>query len=169
MPLKLTVGLCRKVGQPDYGSLGATCNVEVELPSSALDDLEAFHRHARAVYAACQQAVNEQLAGSQANAAANGNGQSRAKPASRTEPAAGSSNNGSNAHAASEKQIGYLRQLAKQVDGLGIRRLETLSQKMHGKPLAALTSLEASGMIDTLKAAKEGRIDLAAVLEGKQE
>jgi hypothetical protein len=136
-----------------------------------LDDLEAFHRHARAVYAACQKAVNEQLAGSQATTAANanGNGQPRAKPASRPEPAAGSSNGGSNAHAASEKQIGYLRQLAEQVDGLGIRRLETLSQKMHGKPLAALTTLEASGMIDTLKAAKDGQIDLAAVLEGKQE
>jgi hypothetical protein len=34
MPMKLNVGLCRKVGQPDYGSLGASCNVEVELSGS---------------------------------------------------------------------------------------------------------------------------------------
>ena len=31
MPLKLTVGLSRKVGLPNYGSLGATCGLEVEL------------------------------------------------------------------------------------------------------------------------------------------
>ena len=34
MPLRLNVGLSRKLGQPDFGSLGATCQVEVELDSS---------------------------------------------------------------------------------------------------------------------------------------
>ena len=51
MPLKLTVGLSKKVGLPNYGSLGATCGLEVELPSSALhDDPEAgelFDRYTR--------------------------------------------------------------------------------------------------------------------------
>ena len=31
MPLTLNVGLSKQIGQPDYGSLGASRNVQVEL------------------------------------------------------------------------------------------------------------------------------------------
>ncbi len=54
MPLKLTVGLSKKVGLPNYGSLGATCGVDVEFHSQALHaDPEAFGRQVRDAFAAC--------------------------------------------------------------------------------------------------------------------
>lgn len=62
MPLKLTVGLSKKVGLPNYGSLGATCGLEMELASSAQhDDPEGFERQVRDAFAACAQAVQEEL------------------------------------------------------------------------------------------------------------
>ena len=67
MPLKLNVGVSRKVGLPDYGSVGATCNIEVELDGSLLKgNLEVFHAQVRHAYGAARQAVQDELARLQA-------------------------------------------------------------------------------------------------------
>ncbi len=165
MPLRLNVGLSKKIGQPDYGSLGATCHVEVELENSMLQqDLETFHKHVRNAYVACAQAVNDELARHQQG----GNGEApKAQPAQQPSGNGHQGNgNGTNGHRASQKQVDYLNQLARQIRGLGIRQLETLADKMFGKPVADLTGLDASGLIDTLKAIKAGDIDLAQALNG---
>ncbi len=60
--LKLNVGTNRKIGQPDYGSAGASCNLEVELDTALFHDLDGLHHVIQRAYAACNQAVNDELA-----------------------------------------------------------------------------------------------------------
>jgi len=166
MPLKLNVGISKKVGLPDYGSLGSSCNVELELDGSLIfEDLDGFHQKVRQAYVACAQAVNDELSRQQ------GNGQHTAASTARPNTAESASNgnghrNGTNGHRATEKQVNYIRQLSGQIRGLGVRRLETLANKMFDKPVADLSSLDASSLIDTLKAIKEGRLELDVALNG---
>jgi hypothetical protein len=60
--LKLNVGTNRKVGQPDFGSAGASCNLELELDTALFQDLEGLQQVVRRAYAACNQAVQDELA-----------------------------------------------------------------------------------------------------------
>jgi hypothetical protein len=61
MPLKLNVGVSKKLGLPAYSSIGASCNVEVELDSGMVHDPDGFHAQVRVAYAACRQAVHDEL------------------------------------------------------------------------------------------------------------
>ena len=64
MSMKLTIGVARKLGQPRYGSLGASCGVELELEldgSALRGDPAEFHRRVRLAYDACARAVDEEL------------------------------------------------------------------------------------------------------------
>ncbi len=192
MPLKTNVGVSRKVSDNQYGSRGASVNLEVELDSSLIQEPERFHDRIRQVFRLAQQAIDEELnrqhngtVNHTTNGATNGhasqpshngnghatNGNSNGAGNNHANGTNGNGSNGNGQHngagrSASEKQLSFAKQLSKSIQGLGIRRLETLVQKMFGKPLAALTSMDASGLIDTLKNIKDGQIDLDSVLEG---
>ena len=63
MALRINVGFTRKLGQPDFGSVGASCNIECELDSDLLfRDPGGFQKQVQGVYAACTQAVHDELA-----------------------------------------------------------------------------------------------------------
>jgi hypothetical protein len=65
--MKLNVGVSRKLGLPNFGSVGASCNLELELDATLLErDLEAFHAQIRGAYMAAHKAVHDELARLQA-------------------------------------------------------------------------------------------------------
>jgi hypothetical protein len=190
MPLTLHVGISKKHGLPDYGSVGAICNLTVELDASLLtQDLDGFRRHVHNAYAACARAVNEELARHKPNssAAGNGRGGGRLRTSPGDDPAGHDSRgNGKGQRAAaggngrgpgnesqetgpraSESQLRYVNRLARGIGGLGPQGAETLSVPMFGKPLADLSSLDASRLIDTLKAIREDRVSLDEVLNDR--
>ncbi len=76
MPLKVNVGLSRKVADTNYGSRGASVNVELELESSLIGDSAKFQERIRQVYALVRTSLNDELNGSNGhtNCSQNGNG-----------------------------------------------------------------------------------------------
>jgi hypothetical protein len=62
MPLRLNVGVSKKVGLPGYGSAGASCNLEVELETGLLADPDALRERARSAYDTRRRAVHDELA-----------------------------------------------------------------------------------------------------------
>lgn len=174
MPLTLHVGLSKKAGLPNYGSIGASCQVEVELENSLLhQDLDTFQQHVRKAYVACAQAVNDELArhlGPACNQERNGHSAGWfGQP-----PSASAPNDASHTHEvaakvqlASPRQLDYAEQLAGQIPGLGIERLEVLAQVMFEMPLADLSRHGASELIDVLKDLKAGRLALESVFHGE--
>lgn len=183
MPLKLNVGLTKKVGLPNYGSLGASCHLELELSASLLhDDLDGFHKQVKSAFVACAQAVNDELTRCQPTTSPQPALPQPAQPQlappqpapaaapapGRTEATSCAVSNGqvSNGQIATDKQLKYVQVLARQVTSVGTRRLESLARRLYGKPPAELTSLQASGLIDTLKAIKDGQLDVDAALNG---
>ena len=67
----------------NFGSRGASVNLEVELESAVVDDSERFFDRIRQVFRLTQQAIDEELnrqqAGSASNHATNGNGHAAAR------------------------------------------------------------------------------------------
>ncbi len=183
MPLTVSLGVNRKIGLPAYSSVGASCHVELELESSLLQsDLEKFFRHVRDAYAACTAAVHEQLERAQEAPAArpaplpaaaalshagalspsgNGNGHTPT-PSLPTLDADGEA---SFFLRASSRQLSFARQLATQIDGLGLRRLDALTEQLLGKTLADLTRADAAVLVQTLKNRRRGAADLKEILE----
>ena len=62
MAIKANVSFTQKLGQPDFGSVGAGCSIEVELDSTFLaKDPAQLQEQLVVAYLNCRQAVQHQL------------------------------------------------------------------------------------------------------------
>ena len=82
MPLKLNIGMSRKVGEPNYGSRGATVGLEMEVDSGIVDQPREFQARIARLFRLAKASVDRELACRSATDEPhlNGNGTNRIDP-----------------------------------------------------------------------------------------
>ena len=156
--LKLNAGFSRKVGEPNYGSRGASVNVELELESNLIDDPQALMGRVRNLFDLARRAVDEELNGNQAkaepHASSQQNGRRFASGASGNNTANGGNDNQSVRYATTS-QIRAIRAIC---DRQGVDAVKLANTRFRVNDLEELTLREASSLIDELKGtANNGR------------
>jgi len=63
MPLTLTIGHSRKVGEPNYSSRGASVNLELELEGNLVNEPQRLRESIRKLFDLARAAVEEELNG----------------------------------------------------------------------------------------------------------
>ena len=169
MSVKLNIGLSRKVGEANYGSRGASINLEVELDNGVLNDPGQLRERVHDLYVLARESVDEELqrpadAGpgepshangnghGRTNGVANGNGHSNGHASNGHSSNGSSSNNGQNGRVevarATQSQIRAIFAISKR-QGLDPHTL--ISERFRVHKMEDLTIREASSLIDDLK------------------
>ena len=150
MPLKLNVGASKKVGESNFGSRGASINVEMELDSALVNDPPKLQERIRHLFGLVRTSLAEEL---------NGNGNGSHSPSSVPAPSAGHEQlNGGNGNGSSQRsnsprpatqsQVKAIYAIAK-AQNLNVHQL--LRNRFNvGKP-EELSIKDASQLIDSLK------------------
>lgn len=148
MPMVVNLGLTKKNGLPDYGSLDASCSVSLELDSALLQqDLDGFHRHVRHAYVACRQAIEVELARQRQTLALAGG---TATAANLGPPLTRASANGRPPRFATARQVRALHGLARRQ---GLDLVHDLISRFSIQQPDELTIAQASQLIDQLRTA----------------
>jgi hypothetical protein len=162
----LNVGVSRKLGLENYSSVGASCNLEVELENGLLEhDLEGFHARVRDAYVAANQAVNDELARLQAQATPPAAAEGQDRQASPVDGPGHRNGSGPRANGAPARSGGARGRISKPATDSQVRAILAIARAQHAdlegllrdeykvdRP-EALTLSQASAFIDQLKAA----------------
>ena len=157
--LKLNVGLTKKVGQENYGSKGASVNVELELDSGIITEPERLRERIKQLFTIAKSSVDEELngnsqaangcngaatngAGTNGNGHANGNGHSNGNSRQRDATRKATASQVRAIHAIGDRQRLDLPAL--------------LQQRFGINDAAELSITEASELIDDIKGVTNG-------------
>ena len=142
--LKLNAGFSRKIGEPNYGSRGASVNVELEVESNLIGDPDALRRRIRQLFELARNSVDVELNGqhSQPGPSKNGNGSASTRRDN-------TSNYGDRpVRFATASQVRAIRSIGKR-QNVDPNRLA--NERFRVNDLEELTIREASTLIDELK------------------
>jgi len=133
--LKLNAGFARKVGEPNYGSRGASVNVELEVESNLIGDADALMNRIRNLFSIAKRAVDAELNGT---------------PASQETTSArnGRTTEGEPARNATVSQLRAIRTICSRQ---GLDAAQVANEMFRIDDLNELTLREASTLIDHLK------------------
>jgi hypothetical protein len=143
--IKLNAGFSRKVGEPNYGSRGASVNVELELESNLISDPQALSRRIQDLFDIARRSVDQELGNAPTNGHSrrpdNGQGQDRFNR--------GGANSGQPPRRATVSQVRAIRAIC---DRRGLNADQVASERFRVNTVEDLTLQEASSLIDELKA-----------------
>ena len=159
---KISVSVCRKVGEPNYSSRGADVGIEIEIPANEQGDPQTIIARA---FAQATKAVDDQLARTERDLSKAGEAQPLAPPPSPAPPSPSSptpsappspppSSNGAPA-GATEKQIRAIYALGKQ-KGINVK------EKCNPHKL---TIADASKWIDWLRSQLDAKPEAITALD----
>lgn len=161
--MKTIVTVRKSINLMDQNPGDITCSIQLEIAQDfLLTDPDAFRHQVRAVVEACRKAINGEAAHDEPPQEI----APVAVPRSAVPESPRNVSEQRNGGRASDKQLVYLRQLARLVPAVGLRRLEEVAQNVCGKTTVVLSTAEASRLIDSLKAVKAGEMELQQLLPG---
>ena len=146
--LKLNAGISRKVGEPEYGSRGASVHLELEVESNLISDPNGLLDRIRKLFAMARDAVDQELAQGGQRVA-----DQRATPGTSNGRLNGTgSRGGGQGRTATASQLRAIRSIGERLNADPDR----LAQDAFGVGLDALSLRQASQLIDQLKAQTNG-------------
>jgi hypothetical protein len=143
MAVTVRVGFSRKVGEPNYGSRGASVQLEVELDRMAFDDGERFQSEIEGIFERARDAVDRELHRSLSPLS-----QPQPDLDERSEPTKSRNGRTRASRLATPNQARAIQAIA-QTRGVVLSQL--LADEFNSKAPEELTIVEASRLIDQLK------------------
>ncbi len=143
MPTKITVGLQQKVGRPNFGSLGASCHLELSLDEHDARDPERLRTQVQDAFAVCRLRITEALQ----QAAAETTESSLTGPTVATASTSTASRNGRPPRPATPAQLRAIHAI---IGRRGLSLAEQLQTHFGHQSLQQLSLQQASQLIDVL-------------------